>query len=135
MPKIPFSIRRSGRYYFRRRDRVRGTVNAFYESNRELGADTLKSLFETELRHCLATFVSKFDDPSRDPLARIADHHTHASAYDIAQRPRTNNELTDSQRQTLAAAGHEEWDRHYNEERPHSAIWKIPPDHAGKLSW
>jgi integrase len=144
MPKIPFSIRRSGRYYFRRRvrfqngkdftivvplstcngqeareratglaaqfDRVRRTVNAFYESNRELDADTLKSLFETELRHCLATFVSEFHDPSRDPLARIADHRTHASAYDIAQRPGTTNELTDAQRQTLAAAGHDDWD-------------------------
>lgn len=144
MPKIPFSIRRSGRYYFRRRvrfqngkdftivvplstcngqeareratglaaqfDRVRRTVNAYYESNRELDADTLKSLFETELRHCLATFVSEFHDPSRDPLARIADHRTHASAYDIAQRPGTTNELTDAQRQTLAAAGHDDWD-------------------------
>lgn len=84
MPKIPFSSRRYGRYYFRRRvrlldgndihvivplstcdgqearkrvailsaqfDRVRRTVNAYFEQNQTLDAGTIKALFETELR-------------------------------------------------------------------------------------
>jgi len=87
MPKIPFSSRRYGRYYFRRRvrlldgkdihvivplstcdgqqarervailsvqfDRVRRTVNAYFEQNQTLDASTIKALFETELRDCL----------------------------------------------------------------------------------
>lgn len=142
MTKIPFSTRRSGRYYFRRRvrlhdgkdihvivplstcdgqeareraailaaqfDRVRRTVNAYFNLNQTIDPAMLKGLFENELRHCLAAFVSEFHEGVRDPRALIADHRTHASAYDIAQRPGTGNELTAEQREKLAAAGHDE---------------------------
>ncbi len=143
MPKIPFSSRRAGRYYFRRRvrlhdgkdihvivplstcdgqeareraailaaqfDRVRRTVNAYFKLNQTIDPAMLKGLFESELRHCLAAFVSEFHEGARDPHALVAIHRTHASAYDIAQRPGTGNELTDEQRQKLLAAGHDEF--------------------------
>ncbi len=143
MPKIPFSSRRAGRYYFRRRvrlhdgkdihvivplstcdgqeareraailaaqfDRVRRTVNAYFKLDQTIDPAMLKGLFESELRHCLAAFVSEFHEGVRDPRALVAIHRTHASAYDIAQRPGTGNELTDEQRQKLAAAGHDEF--------------------------
>jgi len=107
MPKIPFSTRRSGRYYFRRRvrlhdgkdihvivplstcdgqeareraailaaqfDRVRRTVNAYFEQNQTLDASTIKALFETELRDCLSKLIMELHDPSRDPAARVRD--------------------------------------------------------------
>lgn len=91
MPKIPFSSRRYGRYYFRRRvrlldgkdihvivplstcdgqearervailsaqfDRVRRTVNAYFEQNQTPDGDTIKALFETELRDCLSNLI------------------------------------------------------------------------------
>lgn len=144
MPKIPFSSRRYGRYYFRRRvrlldgkdihvivplstcdggearervailsaqfDRVRRTVNAYFEQNQTLDADTIKALFETELRDCLSKLITELHEPSRTPAARVRDYRTMASALDIAQRPGTNNELTDAHRQMLAAAGHDEMD-------------------------
>ena len=144
MPRIPFSSRRYGRYYFRRRvrlldgkdihvivplstcdgqearervailsaqfDRVRRTVNAYFEQNQTLDADTIKALFETELRDCLSKLLMELHDPSRHPAARARDYRTMASALDIAQRPGTNNELTDAHRQMLAAAGHDEMD-------------------------
>lgn len=144
MPKIPFSSRRYGRYYFRRRvrlldgndihvivplstcdgqearervailcaqfDRVRRTVNAYFEQNQTLDANTIKALFETELRDCLSKLIMELHDPSRDPAARVRDYRTMASALDIAQRPGTTNELTDAHRQMLAAAGHDEMD-------------------------
>ena len=137
MPKIPFSSRRYGRYYFRRRvrlldgkdihvivplstcdgqearervailsaqfDRVRRTVNAYFEQNQTLDANTIKALFETELRDCLSKLSMELHDPSRDPAARVRDYRTMASALDIAQRPGTTNELTDAHRQMLAA--------------------------------
>lgn len=143
MPKIPFSSRRAGRYYFRRRvrlhdgkdihvivplstcdgqeareraailaaqfDRVRRTVNAYFKLDQTIDPAMLKGLFESELRHCLAAFVSEFHEGVRDPRALVAIHRTHASAYDIAQRPGTGNELTDEQRQKLLAAGHDEF--------------------------
>jgi len=93
MPKIPFSLRRYGRYYFRRRvglldgkdihvivplstcdgqearkrvailsaqfDRVRRTVNAYFEQNQTLDADTIKALFETEVRDCLSKLITE----------------------------------------------------------------------------
>jgi len=142
MPKIPFSTRRSGRYYFRRRvrllngkdihvivplstcdgqeareraailaaqfDRVRRTVNAYFNLNQTIEPAMLKGLFENELQHCLAQFVAEFHDESRDPAARVAEHRTKASAFDISQRPGTKNELTDAQRTMLARAGHDE---------------------------
>lgn len=142
MPKIPFSIRRSGRYYFRRRarlhngkdmtvtvslstcdaqqareraavlaaqfDKVRRAVNAYFNLNQSLEPAMIKGLFENELRHCLAQFVAEFHDESRDPVARVAEHRTMASAFDISQRPGTKNELTHAQRETLAKAGHDE---------------------------
>lgn len=144
MPKIPFSSRRYGRYYFRRRvrlldgkdihvivplstcdgqearervailcaqfDKVRRTVNAYFEQNQTLDANTIKALFETELRDCLSKLIMELHDPSRDPAARVRDYRTMASALDIAQRPGTTNELTDAHRQMLAAAGHNEMD-------------------------
>ena len=144
MPKIPFSSRRYGRYYFRRRvrlldgkdihvivplstcdgqearervailtaqfDRVRRTVNAYFEQNQTLDASTIKALFETELRDCLSKLIMELHDPSRDPAARVRDYRTMASALDIAQRPGTTNELTDAHRQMLAAQGHDEMD-------------------------
>jgi len=144
MPKIPFSTRRYGRYYFRRRvrlldgkdihvivplstcdgqearervailsaqfDRVRRTVNAYFEQNQTLDASTIKALFETELRDCLSRLIMELHDLSRDPAARVRDYRTMASAFDIAQRPGTTNELTDAHRQMLAAQGHDEMD-------------------------
>ncbi|MBA4009742.1 MAG: hypothetical protein C0486_13280, partial [Erythrobacter sp.] len=144
MPKIPFSSRRYGRYYFRRRvrlldgkdihvivplstcdgqearervailsaqfDRVRRTVNAYFEHNQTLDANTIKALFETELRDCLSKLIMELHDPSRDPAACVRDYRTMASALDIAQRPGTTNELTDAHRQMLAAQGHDEMD-------------------------
>lgn len=144
MPKIPFSTRRSGRYYFRRRvrlhdgkdihvivplstcdgqearertailaaqfDRVRRTVNAYFEQDQRLDGGTIKALFETELRDCLSKLIMELHNPSRNPAAQVRDFRTMASALDIAQRPGTTNELTDAQRQTLAAAGHDELD-------------------------
>lgn len=144
MPKIPFSSRRYGRYYFRRRvrlldgkdihvivplstcdgqearervailsaqfDRVRRTVNAYFEQNQTLDASTIKALFETELRDCLSKLIMELHDPSRDPAARVRDYRTMASALDIAQRPGTTNELTDAHREMLAAQGHDEMD-------------------------
>jgi hypothetical protein len=144
MPKIPFSSRRYGRYYFRRRvrlldgkdihvivplstcdgqearervailsaqfDRVRRTVNAYFEQNQTLDANTIKALFETELRDCLSKLIMELHDPSRDPAARVRDYRTMASALDISQRPGTTNELTDAHRQMLAAQGHDEMD-------------------------
>jgi integrase len=142
MPRIPFSIRRSGRYYFRRRarlhngkdmtvivslstcdaqeareraallpaqfDKVRRAVNAYFNLNQTLEPAMIKGLFENELRHCLAQFVAEFHDESRDPAARVAEHRTMASAFDISQRPGTSNELTDAQREMLTKAGHDE---------------------------
>ncbi|GAA0763803.1 hypothetical protein FHS52_002428 [Erythromicrobium ramosum] len=144
MPKIPFSTRRYGRYYFRRRvrlldgkdihvivplstcdgqearervailtaqfDRVRRTVNAYFEQNQTLDADTIKGLFETELRNCLSKLIMELHDPARDPAARVREYRTMASAFDIAQRPGTGNELTEAQRRMLEAAGHDEMD-------------------------
>lgn len=144
MPKIPFSTRRYGRYYFRRRvrlldgkdihvivplstcdgqearervailtaqfDRVRRTVNAYFEQNQTLDADTIKGLFETELRDCLSKLIMELHDPARDPAARVREYRTMASAFDIAQRPGTGNELTEAQRRMLEAAGHDEMD-------------------------
>lgn len=144
MPKIPFTTRRSGRYYFRRRvrfldgknlsiivplatcdgqearersailaaqfDRTRRTVNEYFYENQTLDAGIIKSLFETELRDCLSKLVAELHDPKFDPAARVRDYRTMASAYDIAQRPGTGNELTEAQRQMLAAAGHDEMD-------------------------
>jgi hypothetical protein len=108
MPKIPFSSRRYGRYYFRRRvrlldgkdihvivplstcdgqearervailsaqfDRVRRTVNAYFEQNQTLDADTIKALFETELRDCLSKLITELHEPSRTPAARVRDY-------------------------------------------------------------
>jgi len=142
MPKIPFSVRRSGRYYFRRRarlrngkdmtvivslstcdgqaareraavlaaqfDKVRRAVNAYFDLNQTLEPAMIKGLFENELKHCLAAFVAEFHDPARDPAARVAEHRTMASAFDISQRPGTGNELTEEQRAKLAEAGHDE---------------------------
>lgn len=142
MPRIPFSTRRSGRYYFRRRvrlhdgkdihvivplstcdgqeareraailaahfDRVRRAVNAYSTFDRTLDPDMLKGLFENELRHCLARLVAEFHDPANNPLALVALARTHASAYDLAQRPGKIVELTDAHREKLAAAGHDE---------------------------
>lgn len=144
MPKIPFSTRRYGRYYFRRRvrlldgkdihvivplstcdgqearervailtaqfDRVRRTVNAYFEQNQTLDAKTIKALFEAELHDCLSKLIMELHDPSRDPAARVRDYRTMASALDISQRPGTTNELTDAHRQMLAAQGHDEMD-------------------------
>lgn len=89
-------------------DRIRRAVNAHYNLDETLNPAMLKGLFETELRHCLRKFVAEFHDPACNPAARIEVHRTFASALDIAQRPGTTNELTDAQRQMLAAAGHDE---------------------------
>ena len=89
-------------------DRIRRAVNAHYNLDDTLNPAMLKGLFETELRHCLRKFVAEFHDPACNPAARIDVHRTFASALDIAQRPGTTNELTDAQRQMLAAAGHDE---------------------------
>jgi len=142
MPKIPFSVRRSGRYYFRRRvrlqdgkdinvivplstcdgqearervailaaqfDRVRRTVNAYFDLNQTLDTDTIRGMFENELRHCLAQLIGEFHASSRDPVALVSEHRAKASAYDLAQRPGRIVELTDEHKRKLIEAGHDE---------------------------
>lgn len=142
MPKIPFTVRRDGRYYFRRRarwengndltviiplstcsaqeargrsaalaahfDKVKKAVGAYFNLDRTLEPEMLKGLFETELRSCLIRLVEQFHDPSCDPIALIERARTHASAYDLAQRPGQIPELTDAHRKILAEAGHDD---------------------------
>ena len=142
MPKIPFTVRRDGRYYFRRRarwqngndftciislstcnaqeargrsaalaahfDKVKRAVGAYFNFGRTLEPEMLKGLFETELRSCLARLVENFYDPSLDPVALVRDHRTMASAFDLAQRPGLQSELSDANREDLARAGHDE---------------------------
>lgn len=142
MPRIPFTIRRDGRYYFRRRarwqngnevnvvvplatcsaqaarnrsaglaahfDRVKNAVGAYFNLDRTLGPEMLKGLFETELSACLAKLIAEFHDPANQPDALVAQFRTYASAYDIAQRPGDSRELTESQREKLAKAGHDD---------------------------
>ena len=144
MPKIPHTIRRDGRYYFRRRarwengnqvhvviplstciasdarwratmlaahfDKVKRAVGAHFEAERPLEPGLLKGLFEAELRHCLAGLIQQFYDPANDPAALVARFRTHASAFDLAQRPGVINELTPAHRELLAKAGHDEHD-------------------------
>ena len=155
MPRIPFTIRRDGRYYFRRRarwqngnevnvvlplatcsaqaarnrsaalaahfDKVRIAVGAYFHLDQTIEPAMLKRLFENELHACLRTLIAEFHDPANQPDALVAMFRTHASAYDIAQRPGDGRELTESQRAKLAEAGHDamavEWvacdlDRH-----------------------
>jgi integrase len=143
MPKIPFTMRRSGRYYFRKRarwqngndvtaivsletccaqearirgaalsahfEKVKQAVSAYFNLDRTLEPEMLKGLFETELRTCLAQLIDKFHDPATDPHSLVRLARTHASAFDLAQRPGTIVELTDEHRRKLAAAGHDEW--------------------------
>ena len=142
MPKIPFTVRRDGRYYFRRRarwengndltviiplstcsaqeargrsaalaahfDKVKKAVGAYFNLDRTLEPEMLKGLFETELRSCLARLIEQFYDPSCDPVALIEQARTHASAYDLAQRPGQIPELTEAHRTMLADAGHDD---------------------------
>ncbi|MDT0576918.1 hypothetical protein RM533_12140 [Croceicoccus sp. F390] len=142
MPKIPFTVRRDGRYYFRRRarwengndltviiplstcsaqeargrsaalaahfDKVKKAVGAYFNLDRTLEPEMLKGLFETELRSCLARLIEQFYNPSCDPVALIEQARTHASAYDLAQRPGQIPELTDAHRKMLAEAGHDD---------------------------
>lgn len=142
MPRIPFTLRRDGRYYFRRRarwqngnevtvvvplstcsaqaarsrvaglaahfDKVKIAVGAYFDLDRTLEPEMLKGIFENELHHCLARLIDEFHDPSNDPVALVSRYRTHASAYDIAQRPGMICELTDSHREQLAKAGHDE---------------------------
>lgn len=142
MPKIPFTVRRDGRYYFRRRarwengndltviiplstcnaqeargrsaavaahfDRVRKAVGAYFELNRTLEPDMLKALFESELRSCLKNLVDEFHDEANNPHALVERFRTHASAYDLAQRPGSITDLSESHRQKLLEAGHDE---------------------------
>lgn len=142
MPKIPFTVRRDGRYYFRRRarwengndltviislstcsaqeargrsaalaahfDKVKKVVGAYFNLDRTLEPEMLKGLFETELRSCLIRLVEQFHDPSCNPIALIERARTHASAYDLAQRPGQIPELTDAHRKMLAEAGHDD---------------------------
>lgn len=144
MPRIPFTIRRDGRYYFRRRarwqngnevtvvvplstcsaqaarsrvaglaahfDKVRIAVGAYFDLDRTLEPAMLKGLFETELTACLGRLIDEFHDPANDPHALVQRYRTHASAYDIAQRPGSPIELTDSHRDQLAQAGHDAHD-------------------------
>jgi len=140
MPKIPFTVRRDGRYYFRRRvcwqngndfsviislstckaqearcrsaalaahfDKVKRAVTAYFKIHQPLDQSVLKEIFESELRACLAERIEEFYDPSNDPNALVERFRTHASAYDLAQRPGQIVELTDAHRQKLAEAGH-----------------------------
>ena len=142
MPRIPFTIRRDGRYYFRRRarwqngnevnvvvplatcsaqaarsrvaglaacfDKVRTAVGAYFELDQALSPELLKGLFESELKHCLERLIADFYDPAKDPEALVARYRTHASAYDIAQRPGSVPELTQSHRDKLREAGHDD---------------------------
>lgn len=141
MPKIPFTVRRDGRYYFRRRarwqngndfsviiplstcnaqeargrsaalaahfDKVKRAVTAYFNLDRTLEPEMLKGLFENELRACLARLIEEFYDPDNDPQALVAQARTHASAYDLAQRPGNIPELTDAHRKMLTDAGHD----------------------------
>ncbi|MDQ0564981.1 hypothetical protein GRI55_09485 [Erythrobacter citreus] len=142
MPKIPFTVRRDGRYYFRRRarwqngndfsviiplstcnaqeargrsaalaahfDKVKRAVTAYFNLDRTLEPEMLKGLFENELKACLARLVEDFYDPENDPQALVAQARTHASAYDLAQRPGNIPELTEAHRKMLTDAGHDE---------------------------
>lgn len=142
MPRIPFTLRRDGRYYFRRRarwqngnevtvvvplstcsaqaarsrvaglaahfDKVKIAVGAYFDLDRTLEPEMLKGLFETELNHCLAQLISEFHDPANNPKALVDRYRTHASAYDIAQRPGLTRELTETHREQLAHAGHDD---------------------------
>ncbi|WP_133365513.1 hypothetical protein [Qipengyuania sediminis] len=85
-------------------------MGAYFDLDRTLEPAMLKGLFETELTVCLGRLIDEFHDPANDPHALVQRYRTHASAYDIAQRPGSAIELTDSHRDQLAQAGHDEHD-------------------------
>jgi len=142
MPRIPFTIRRDGHYYFRRRapwrngnevnvvvplatcsaqdarnrsaglaahfNRLKNAVGACFNLSRTLEPEMRRGPFETELSACLAKLFAEFHDPANQPNALVAQFRAYASAYNIAQRLGDDRELTDTQRETLAGAGHDD---------------------------